>query len=378
MSPTTSRDKNEVPMLDLRAQYAALREEIRPAIDGVLEAGQFILGPNVRALEEELARYCGCKHGVGLASGTDSLILSMHALGVRPGDEVIVPAFTYIATADTIGLLGATPVFTDILPDTFNMDPAQIESRITPRTRAIVPVHLYGQPADMDPIVEIARRRGLPVIEDNAQAIGATYQGRKTGTFGALGSISFFPTKNLGAYGDGGMVVTDSEPLATRLRSLRAHGTTKNKYLSDEQGWNSRLDELQAAILRVKLRHLDAWKAGRQAHAARYNALLGGVDGIVTPHVAAGCDHVYHQYTIRVPRRDAVQKALAESGIASTVYYPVPLHLQPMYSSLGHKAGAFPVAEQAAREVLSLPVYPELSPEQIERVAAAVTAAVLS
>lgn len=365
-------------MLDLRAQYAALREEIRPAIDGVLEAGQFILGPNVRALEEELARYCGCKHGVGLASGTDSLILSMHALGVRPGDEVIVPAFTYIATADTIGLLGATPVFTDILPDTFNMDPAQIESRITPRTRAIVPVHLYGQPADMDPIVEIARRRGLPVIEDNAQAIGATYQGRKTGTFGALGSISFFPTKNLGAYGDGGMVVTDSEPLATRLRSLRAHGTTKNKYLSDEQGWNSRLDELQAAILRVKLRHLDAWKAGRQAHAARYNALLGGVDGIVTPHVAAGCDHVYHQYTIRVPRRDAVQKALAESGIASTVYYPVPLHLQPMYSSLGHKAGAFPVAEQAAREVLSLPVYPELSPEQIERVAAAVTAAVLS
>jgi dTDP-4-amino-4,6-dideoxygalactose transaminase len=378
LSPTTSRDKNEVPMLDLRAQYAALREEIRPAIDGVLEAGQFILGPNVRALEEELARYCGCKHGVGLASGTDSLILSMHALGVRPGDEVIVPAFTYIATADTIGLLGATPVFTDILPDTFNMDPAQIESRITPRTRAIVPVHLYGQPADMDPIVEIARRRGLPVIEDNAQAIGATYQGRKTGTFGALGSISFFPTKNLGAYGDGGMVVTDSEPLATRLRSLRAHGTTKNKYLSDEQGWNSRLDELQAAILRVKLRHLDAWKAGRQAHAARYNALLGGVDGIVTPHVAAGCDHVYHQYTIRVPRRDAVQKALAESGIASTVYYPVPLHLQPMYSSLGHKAGAFPVAEQAAREVLSLPVYPELSPEQIERVAAAVTAAVLS
>ncbi len=378
MSPTTSRDKNEVPMLDLRAQYAALREEIRAAIDGVLEAGQFILGPNVRALEEELARYCGCKHGVGLASGTDSLILSMHALGVRPGDEVIVPAFTYIATADTIGLLGATPVFTDILPDTFNMDPAQIESRITPRTRAIVPVHLYGQPADMDPIVEIARRRGLPVIEDNAQAIGATYQGRKTGTFGALGSISFFPTKNLGAYGDGGMVVTDSEPLATRLRSLRAHGTTKNKYLSDEQGWNSRLDELQAAILRVKLRHLDAWKAGRQAHAARYNALLGGVDGIVTPHVAAGCDHVYHQYTIRVPRRDAVQKALAESGIASTVYYPVPLHLQPMYSSLGHKAGAFPVAEQAAREVLSLPVYPELSPEQIERVAAAVTAAVLS
>src|SRR5713101_4194442 len=365
-------------MLDLRAQHAALREEIRAAIDGVLAAGQFILGPNVRALEEELARYCGCRHGVGLASGTDALILSMHALGVRPGDEVIVPAFTYIATADTTGLLGATPVFTDILPDTFNMDPAQIESRITPRTRAIVPVHLFGQPADMDPILEIARRRGLPLIEDNAQAIGATYKGRKAGTMGDLGSISFFPTKNLGAYGDGGMVVTNSELLATRLRSLRAHGSTKNKYLSDEQGWNSRLDELQAAILRVKLRHLDAWKAGRQAHAARYNGLLGGVDGVVTPRIAPGCDHVYHQYTIRVPRRDAVQKALAAGGIASTVYYPIPLHQQPMYASLGYRAGAFPGAEQAAREVLSLPVYPELSPEQIERVAAAVIAAVRS
>ncbi len=378
MTPTTTKDKNEVPMLDLRAQYAALRDEIRAAIDGVLVAGRFILGPNVRALEEELARYCGCQHAVGLASGTDSLILSMHALGVRPGDEVIVPAFTYIATADTVGLLGATPVFTDILPDTFNIDPAQIESHITPRTRAIVPVHLYGQPADMDPIVEIARRRGLPVIEDNAQAIGATYRGRKTGTLGALGSISFFPTKNLGAYGDGGMVVTDSEPLAARLRSLRAHGTTKNKYLSDEQGWNSRLDELQAAILRVKLRHLDAWKAGRQAHAARYDQLLANVPGLVTPKVAAGADHVYHQYTIRVQDRDRVQKALAAQGIASTVYYPVALPQQPMYSSLGHKGGAFPVAEHAAREVLSLPIYPELSSQQVVRVAAAVAAAVQS
>jgi dTDP-4-amino-4,6-dideoxygalactose transaminase len=370
-----AKDKSEIPMLDLRAQCAALREEIRTAMDAVLAAGQFILGPNVRALEEEVARYCQCQHGVGLASGTDSLILSMHALGVRPGDEVIVPAFTYIATADTLGLLGATPVFTDILGDTFNMDPAQIEARITPRTRAIVPVHLFGQAAEMDPILEIARRHGLAVIEDNAQAIGASYKGRKTGTMGDAGSISFYPTKNLGAYGDGGMVITNSEPLATRLRSLRVHGTTKNKYLSDQQGWNSRLDELQAAILRVKLRHLDQWKAGRQANAARYNALLGGVDGIVTPRVAAGADHVYHQYTIRVARRDAVQKTLAENGIASTVYYPFPLHLQPVYVSLGHRTGDFPVAERAAGDVLSLPVYPELTSDQIERVAEVISAA---
>jgi dTDP-4-amino-4,6-dideoxygalactose transaminase len=295
---------------------------------------------------------------------------------VGPGDEVIVPDFTYIATADSASLLGARPVFVDIVPDRFNLDPAQVEARITPRTKAIVPVHLYGQPADMGPVLEIGRRRGIPVIEDNAQAIGATYKGRKTGSMGDIGCISFFPSKNLGAYGDAGMIVTNSEETVTLLRSLRAHGTVKHKYVSQVQGWNSRLDELQAAILRVKLRHLDEWARGRQANAARYDALLSRIPGVVTPRVAPDRTHVYHQYTIRVRSRDAVQKRLAETGVPSTVYYPRPLHLQPMYARLGHACGAFPQAERAAEEVLSLPIYAELTAEQVERVAAALAAAV--
>jgi dTDP-4-amino-4,6-dideoxygalactose transaminase len=388
VSVTSAPGQPKIPMLDLVAQYAAIRGEIHAALDAVLEAGQFILGPNVKALEEELAQYCGRRFGVGLASGTDALILSLRVAGVGPGDEVIVPAFSYIATADSVSLLGATPVFADIQEDTFNLAAGQIERRITPLTKAIIPVHLFGQPADMDSILDIARRRGLALIEDNAQAIGASYKERRTGSMGDLGALSFFPTKNLGAYGDAGMVVTDSPEKAARLRSLRGHGATKNKYLSDEQGWNSRLDEMQAAILRVKLRHLDSWKAARQAHAARYDALLAGVEGITTPPVAPGAEHVYHQYTIRVTSgvggrievqgaaRDRVQKSLADQGIASTIYYPVPLHLQPMFAALGHKPGSLPVAERAAAEVLSLPVYPELTAEQIERVAQAVVAAV--
>jgi dTDP-4-amino-4,6-dideoxygalactose transaminase len=375
-------------MLDLAAQYATIRGEMRAALDAVLEAGRFILGPNVKAFEEETARYCGRQFGVGLASGTDALLLALHAAGVGSGDEVIVPAFSYIATADTVSLLGAIPVFADVQEDTFNLAAGQIERRITERTKAIIPVHLYGQPADMDSILEISRRRGLAVIEDSAQAIGASYRERRTGSMGDFGCLSFFPTKNLGAYGDGGMVVTDSAEKAARLRGLRGHGTTKNKYISEEQGWNSRLDEVQAAILRVKLRHLDSWKAARQAHAARYDKFLAGVEGVITPPVAPGAVHVYHQYTIRVlsgvggrvetpvAARDRVQKSLAEQGIASTVYYPVPLHLQPMFASLGNKPGSLPVAERAAAEVLSLPVYPELTAEQIEYVAHAVAAAV--
>ncbi|MBI3664204.1 MAG: DegT/DnrJ/EryC1/StrS family aminotransferase [Acidobacteria bacterium] len=362
-----------IPMLDLRAQYAGLREEIRAALDEVLESQQFILGRQGQALEEELARYCGARYAVGVASGTDALILALHAAGVGPGDEVIVPAFTYIATADSVSLLGAKPVFADISPDTFNLDPAQIEARITPRTKAAVPVHLFGQPADLDPILEIAARQGLRVIEDNAQAIGAKYKGRATGAFGEMGSLSFFPTKNLGGYGDGGMILTNSEALDRRLRSLRFHGTGTHRYISGEQGWNSRLDEMQAAVLRVKLRHLAQWRGARQAHAARYDALLKNVPGITSPPVAAGCEHVYHQYTIRIAgsgaERDRVQKKLAERGIATTVYYPVPLHMQPMYAALGTRAGELPASERAAKEVLSLPVYPELTAAQIERVA---------
>lgn len=363
-------------MLDLKAQYAGIRDEIRAAIDQVLESQHFILGPQVKAFEEEMAAYCGTRFAVGVASGTDALILALHACGVGPGDEVIVPTFSYIATGDSASLLGAVPVFVDIDPGTYNMNPVEVESRITAKTKAIVPVHLYGQPADLDAILAIARRHNLRVIEDSAQAIGATYHGRKAGSIGDIGCISFFPSKNLGGYGDGGMVVTQSEELAARLRALRAHGTKRHKYLSEEQGWNSRLDELQAAILRVKLRHLDDWKHGRQSVAARYNELLGTLHGVVTPKVAAGCEHVYHQYTIRVRNRDAVQQRLADAGVPSTVYYPAPMHLQKMYAHLGGKPGSLPVAEQAANEVLSLPVYPELTAAQINRVADALAAAV--
>jgi len=375
----TSQSPQPIPMLDLRAQYAALRKEIRAALDEVLESQQFILGRQVQALEEELARYCGARFAVGVASGTDALILGLHAAGVGPGDEVIVPPFSYIATADAVSLLGAKPAFADIRPETFNIDPGRIEARITPRTKAIVPVHLYGQAAEMDAIIELARRRGLRVIEDNAQAIGAKYRGRTTGSLGEMGCLSFFPTKNLGGYGDGGMILTGSEDLNQRLRSLRMHGTRAHKYISEEQGWNSRLDELQAAVLRLKLGHLEEWKAARQAHAARYTELLENIPGVTVPAVAAGCEHVYHQYTIRIagsgPERDRVQKRLAERGMATTVYYPVPLHLQPMYASLGYKRGEMPEAERAASEVLSLPIYPELSRAQIERVAEALAAA---
>jgi len=374
MSTTANQVRTIIPTVDLRAQYDAIREEIQAALREVFDSQQFILGPQVQALEEELARYCGAKFAVGVASGADALILALRAAGIVPGDEVLVPSFTYIATADSVSHLGARPVFVDIQPDTFTLDPAKLESKITSRTRAIVPVHLYGQPADLDPILQIAGKHELKVIEDNAQAIGATYKGKRTGSLGDLGCLSFYPTKNLGAYGDGGMVLTDSEELSKRLRSLRSHGESR-KYFSEEQGWNSRLDEMQAAILRVKLRHLDAWNAARRANAARYDVLLASVPGVATPRVAPGADHVFHQYTIRVPRRDSVQKALAGQGIATTVYYPTPVHLQPIYSSLGYHEGDLPASERACREVLSLPMYAELSRAQIERVAAAIKCA---
>lgn len=369
-------------MLDLRAQFAAIRKEIQAAIDEVLESQQFILGKQGASLEQEIASFCGARHAIGVASGTDALLLALHACGVARGSEVIVPAFSYIATADVVTLLGASPVFVDILPDTFNINPAAIDAKITPRTKAIVPVHLYGQPAEMDAILEVAAHYKLPVIEDNAQAIGATYKGRRTGSMGTMGCFSFFPTKNLGGYGDGGMIATNSVEMDARLRSLRGHGTRAHKYISEEQGWNSRLDELQAAVLRVKLRHLNDWLSARQAHAARYTELLRNVAIITTPEVAPGCTHVFHQYTVRIAggatRRDRVQRFLAERGVASTVYYPVPLHLQPMYASLGYGAGSLPEAERAATEVLSLPIYAELSDEQIEYAATTLLAAMNS
>jgi len=361
-------------MLDLKAQYRSIEEEIREAIDSVLESQHFILGPQVQALEEEVARYCGAGFGVGVASGTDALLLALHAAGVGRGDEVILPSFSFIATADTVSMLGAVPVFVDIRPDTFNIDSAKIAWRISARTRAIIAVHLYGQPADMDPILEIARERELKVIEDSAQAIGAKYKGRRTGSMGDLGCISFFPSKNLGGCGDGGMVVTNSEELVWRLRSLRSHGS-KKKYFSEEQGWNSRLDELQAAILRVKLRHLEEWNAARRANTEIYDAALRSIAGVIPPVRSSFAEHVFHQYTIRVQQRDRVQKELAQSGIASTVYYPVPIHLQPIYRSLGCKLGDLPETERAADEVLSLPMYPELRSEQIQLVAQGIQSA---
>ncbi len=368
---------DSIPPLDLKAQYASIQTEIMAAINAVLESQQFILGPEVSALESEVAEYCGARFAVGVASGTDALILALHAAGVKSGDEVLLPAFSFIASADTVSLLGAKPVFADIRPDTFNIDAGQLARLITSRTKAIMPVHLYGQPADMDPVLALARKHGLTVVEDNAQAIGAKYKGRRTGSMGEFGCISFFPSKNLGAYGDGGMILTNSEESAKHLRTLRNHGSVK-KYYSTEQGWNSRLDEVQAAILRVKLRHLDAWGAARRAKAASYDRLLSGIPGVITPVVSSWAEHVYHQYTIRVPLRDHAQEVLAAHGIASTVYYPTPMHLQPVYSSLGYKRGDLPESERAAADALSLPVYPELTANQIARVAEVLTGALRS
>lgn len=372
-----SAPRAPIPMLDLVAQLESIQQELRAAMDDVLRSGKFILGPQVEAFEHEMAAACGVRHAVGVASGSDALLLALRAAGVGAGDDVIVPAFSYIATADVVCLLGATPVFCDVLADTLNLDPAQIESRITARTKAIVPVHLFGQPADMDRILPLARAARLAVIEDAAQAVGATCGSRPAGSMGEFGCLSFYPTKNLGAFGDGGMVLTSSPDAAARLRSLRGHGAVAHKYISEELGWNSRLDELQAAILRVKLRHLKDWTAARQAHAAHYDKLLRAVPGLTLPRVAPGSTHVYHQYTIRVADRERVQKHLAAQSIASTVYYPVPLHLQPVFANLGYQPGSMPRAERAALEVLSLPMYPELTPQQIERVAAAVAEAVV-
>jgi dTDP-4-amino-4,6-dideoxygalactose transaminase len=360
-----------VPQLDLAAQYGAIGGEIRTAVERVMASQQFVLGQEGAAFEQEIARLCGVAHGIGVASGTDALILALRACGVQAGDEVVLPAFTFVATGSAVSALGAKPVFADIRPQSYNVDPAEFERRVTPRTRAIVAVHLYGLPADMDPILAFAKSRKLPVIEDNAQAIGASYKRVRTGSLGDAACFSFYPTKNLGAYGDAGLVTTNSVELAAHIRTLRNHGQT-GKYLSAEPGWNSRLDEIQAAILRVKLRHLSDWQRARQANAAEYTRLLNQVPGVMPPIVLEGFEHVFHQYTIRIERRDALQQFLSERKIGSTVYYPHPLHLQPLYASLGHKAGDFPHAERAAQEVLSLPMYPELRKEQIARVVEAI------
>ncbi len=354
-------------MVDLVGQYRAIRAEILAAIEEVLESGQFIRGPIVAAFEQELAAYLGCRFALGVGNGTDALQLAFMTLGLRPGDEVIVPAFTFVATAEAAALLGIRPVFADIDPRTFNLDPASVEARLSPRTRAIVPVHLFGQAAELTPLLALAERHHLYVIEDNAQAIGATYRGQKTGTFGHIGCLSFFPSKNLGAYGDGGAVLTNDPALHERLSMLANHGA-RRKYYHELIGINSRLDALQAAILRIKLRHLEAYTQARQEAADRYDALLADCPGLTLPYRAPERTHVFHQYTIRVhPEvpggRDGLQRYLKQQGIPTAVYYPVPLHQLPAFADFGPH-DRLPEAEKAAREVLALPMHTELTSEQ--------------
>jgi dTDP-4-amino-4,6-dideoxygalactose transaminase len=372
MDVTKGKHSHKLPIVDLKAQYDGLHDEITSAIANVIEAQHFILGPNVAALEREIAALCDSTFAVGVASGTDALILALRSAGVRTGDEVIVPAFSFVATADAVSILGAVPVFSDIDPMTFNINVDHAATLFTERTRAIIPVHLYGQPADMDAISSLAARYRLIVIEDCAQALGATWKGRPTCSFGDYGCISFFPSKNLGAYGDGGMITVRGGEEAATLKMLRSHGSAR-KYHSDVQGMNSRLDELQAAILRVKLPHLRKWNEGRRRIAEMYREALSGLEEIGLPFESPDAGHVYHQFTVRVARRDEVQDALRTSGVETFVYYPVPLHLQTMYAHLGYKIGDLPMAEKASNEVLSLPMFPEMTEGDVAYVAHCLT-----
>jgi dTDP-4-amino-4,6-dideoxygalactose transaminase len=348
--------------LDLRAQFATIRGDVMQAIERVMDSQHFILGQEVRLFEGEIAAMLGARFAIGCASGSDALVLALMALEIGPGDEVITPPFTFAATAGAIARVGATPVFVDIDPATFNMDPAGIEAAMTPRAKAILPVHLFGLSSDLDPILRTARARGIHVIEDAAQAIGARYADRPVGTLGTFGCFSFFPSKNLGGAGDGGLITTEDESLAHRVRLLRAHGSQK-KYHHEILGINSRLDALQAAILRVKLGHLERWTRGRQLHAESYRMLFheAGLEECLPPMPREGFFHAYNQFTIRSRQRDNLREYLRLRGIPAEVYYPVPLHLQPAFAYLGGHAGQFPASEQASREVLSLPVYPELT-----------------
>jgi dTDP-4-amino-4,6-dideoxygalactose transaminase len=367
--------KRAFDFLDLRAQFATIREEVMAAVNRVMESQHFILGPEVQKLEEEIAERLGAKYAVGCASGTDALILALQSAGVGKGDEVITTPFSFIATAGSIAYVGATPVFVDIDPATFNIDVRQIAAAVTPKTRAIMPVHLFGLSADLDPILKIANEKKLLVIEDAAQAIGARYKNRFVGTFGEFGCFSFFPSKNLGGAGDGGLITTDDAQMAERLKMLRVHGS-KKKYFHEILGTNSRLHALQAAILRVKLPHLDRWAAARAGRADRYRkefARLGLSQFIQWPAAEPQeSQHVYNQFTIRAQRRDALRESLQTAGVPTEIYYPLCLHLQKSFAYLGYKEGQFPVAEAASLEVLSLPVYPELTDELQDRVIAGI------
>jgi dTDP-4-amino-4,6-dideoxygalactose transaminase len=363
----------KVPFFDLKPQFPSLEGEVKAALDEVFKTQQFILGPQVTQLEQAIAQYCNAPHAVAVASGSDALILSLLALGIGPGDDVLVPPFTFFATAGAVSRVGATPVFVDIQEDSYNIDPLQVEKKITRKTKAIIPVHLYGQCADMDPILQLARSRKIAVVEDAAQALGAEYQprpggsGQRAGQIGDLGCFSFYPTKNLGAFGDAGIVVTRDPGLAERVRILRVHGS-EPKYIHKWIGMNSRLDSMQAAILLVKLKRLEQWTTERQRKAERYRHLfqdlLPSIPGLCLPTTQYHNRHIFHQYVIRVPGRTELRQFLNEQGVGTDIYYPLPLHLQECYSFLKHRPGDFPVSERASEEVLALPIYPELTEEQ--------------
>lgn len=369
-----------IPFVDLQAQYRAIKSEIDEAVQRVLDTSAFILGREVEEFERAFAEYVGARFCVGLSNGTAAIQLAVMACGIGPGDEVIVPANTFFATAEAVSTAGARPVFVDCDPVSCNINVGKIEAAINERTRAIIPVHLYGQSADLDPIFDIAERRGLSVIEDAAQAHGARYKGRRVGALGRAGCFSFYPGKNLGAYGEGGAVVTDDAEVARRVRLLRDHGS-EQKYRHEIVGYNFRLEGLQGAVLGVKLKHLDGWNALRRAHASRYAELLGEVESggaLTLPREMPYAEHVYHLYVVRADERDALQHALHEAGVQTGIHYPVPVHLQPAYAAHGHRAGDFPEAERQARTVLSLPMFPELSGEQLERVAETIRQSALS
>jgi dTDP-4-amino-4,6-dideoxygalactose transaminase len=361
----------DVPLLDLKTQYTCIQSEIMKVIEEVCAQQSFILGSHVEQLEEALAKFLGTKHAVGVASGSDALLLSLMELDIQPGDEVLTVPFTFFGSTGVISRLHARPVFVDVCADTFNLDPKQLADKITPRTKAILPVHLFGQCADMEAINEVADGHGIPVIEDACQAIGAARNGTKAGAFGRTGCFSFFPSKNLGAFGDGGLITTHDPEVAERLRLMRVHGS-RSEYHHHLIGMNSRLDALQAAVLQVKFQYLADWTTKRQNNAGSYRRLFyehGLEDRITLPVVAPGNTHVYNQFTIRTPKRDDLSVYLTKKNIGNRIYYPVPLHLQECYEALGYQKGAFPVAEQAAKEVLSLPIYPELTSDQITYVA---------
>jgi dTDP-4-amino-4,6-dideoxygalactose transaminase len=358
-----------VPLLDLKAQYETIRDEIRSAVERVLESQNFILGPEVAGLEREVAEYSQCRFGIGVSSGTDALLVALMAVGVKPGDEVITTPYSFFATAGVIARLGAVPIFADIERDTFNIDPTKIESKISARTRALIPVHLFGRMARMNEIMEVANHHAVRVIEDAAQAIGSEYRGRRAGSMGHLGCFSFYPTKNLGGSGDGGMVTTNDEDLADRVRMLRVHGY-RTKYRNAAVGGNFRLDEIQAAILRVKLKYLDGWTEARRRNAARYRDLLPAA--VSAPADDPEGRHIYNQFVIRYKHRDELMKWINDRAIGSEIYYPVPLHLQECFNSLGGKRGDFPESERASDETLALPIYPELTEEMLAHVAATI------